>query len=136
MKNPQTPVSLSHFPGYPKDKMTITVFYIDDEEMICENFQDEFESDEVIIKTFIDPTVAIDEAKNDPPDLIFVDFRFPNSSGDKLANALPEAIPKILVTGDLNINATYEFTEVLTKPAPTEDVQRIIEKQLLAKKSA
>ena len=115
--------------------MTITVYYIDDEPMICENFQDEFESDEVVIKTFLDPQDAVKEAQTQAPDLIFIDFRFPKATGEEVANALPPDIPKILVTGDLNIKTSYEFKATLTKPAPSDEIFAILDAMLKEKAS-
>ena len=107
--------------------MKFTIFYIDDEPMLCENFQDEFESDDILVKTFLDPNRAIDEAQRNPPDLVFIDFRFPKITGEQVAASLPAAIPKILVTGDLNIKASANFQSVLTKPVLSDDIVKIIQ---------
>ena len=106
--------------------MKLTIFYIDDEPMICENFHDEFESDDLDIRTFVNPDEAISEATKSPPSLIFIDYRFPRATGETVANALPPNIPKVLVSGDLNIRTKYNFLAVLSKPASSDDIWQII----------
>ena len=110
--------------------MTILVFYIDDEPILCENFQDQFESDNVVIKTFIDPALAIEEAKKSVPDLCFIDYRFPNATGEDVAKSLPNESSKVLVTGDLNIISSEDFSFILTKPVSSEDISKILDFQL------
>ncbi len=116
--------------------MTLTVFYIDDEAALCENFQDEFDSPEIIVQAFIDPNEALQAAANRRPDLLFIDYRLPNTNGDQVAQAFTASIPKILVTGDLHIKSRPGFVEVLHKPTSFERIAEIIDHYAKIKQAA
>lgn len=106
--------------------MPLKVYYLDDEVELCENFADYFESVDVQVTTFTDPKQAIDSIKSNPPDLIFVDYRLPGTTGDQVALALDPRIPKILITGDLSVVTSYEFIAILSKPFKHSDIYDIL----------
>jgi len=107
--------------------MRLKVFYLDDEEDLCENFSDYFASDKVAVTTFTDPDAAIEAVTKQVPDLFFVDYRLPGITGDEVAKLLPSDIPKFLLTGDISLNSTYKFIRVINKPYNSEEILKIIE---------
>jgi len=111
----------------------INIIYIDDEPELCEIFSDLFDSEEVHVQVFSDPDAAILEIHRKTPDLLFVDYRLPNTNGEKIAKSLQLEIPIILITGDLNLTPAYPFAHILKKPYEPSEVQQILEKQISKK---
>jgi CheY-like chemotaxis protein len=106
--------------------MSLKVVYVDDEVELCEIFQYTFEAENVSITTFTDPAVAFEAIAKSTPDLIFVDFRLPKTTGDEFALSLPPNIPKFLVTGDIMLETKYPFTKIFPKPYRKEEIQSCI----------
>ena len=115
--------------------MFLKIYYLDDEADLCELFADHFSSDNVIITTFVDPKVAMEEIKKNPPDLFFVDYRLPNMTGDEVAKALDPKIPKFLVSGEFSINTDYKFDLILSKPIDVALITQLISKNISAHKA-
>lgn len=107
--------------------MKFKIWYLDDERQLCINFMDEFSTPDVEIKVFTDPKEAIDKAKTNPPNLFFIDYRLPATTGDQVAQVLDPKIPKVLVTGDMAVETQYKFVKVLSKPYKSSEVSDIIE---------
>lgn len=106
--------------------MPIDVYYLDDEEMLCELFCDYFESAQIKITTFVDPQKAIKACKSRPPNLMFIDYRLPGTTGDQVATNIDVSIPKFLVTGDLTCKPSYEFLKIISKPYKFDEIQELI----------
>lgn len=106
--------------------MSLVVYYLDDEDGLCENFKDLFESESVKIETFNVPAKLIERVKMTPPHLIFLDYRLPNTTGDKVAAQLDINIPKILITGDIEIHTDYKFHAILEKPTKSERIDALL----------
>ncbi len=113
--------------------MQLNVYYLDDELDLCEIFTDFFESNEVKVTTFTCPKEAIKAIAANPPDLFFVDYRLPGTTGDLVAQALDPKIPKFLITGEISIVTTYSFVKVFGKPYKHDEVIKIMEPYLLRK---
>lgn len=96
--------------------MPLEVIYIDDEPDLCDMFSEAFTSSHVNITTFIDPNEAISYIAVKSPDLVFIDFRLPNITGDKIALKIDPNIPKVLITGDLQVNVEDIFDRIFYKP--------------------
>lgn len=109
--------------------MPMTVFFIDDESVLCDCFADEFSDPGITVKTFSDPKLALAEILKNPPDLIFLDYRMPGVTGEELATQMPSEIPKFLVTGELNMKTTFPFTAILKKPFEYEAIRAILDKK-------
>ena len=118
--------------------MPLKVVYIDDEIDLCEMFSEAFTSANVHITTFMDPNVALSSMTKNPPDLIFIDFRLPNITGDKVALKMDPNIPKVLITGDLQVKVEAIFDRVFYKPVDFEQLAQYLEGcyQLKASKKA
>jgi DNA-binding NtrC family response regulator len=110
--------------------MAINVFVLDDEVDLCEIFDEFFSSEDVHIRTFTNPDEAIAACHKTTPDIFFIDYRLPNTTGDKVALAVDKNIPKILLTGDLSVNAEYKFDKIMSKPYQFSDIQLELDKYL------
>jgi FixJ family two-component response regulator len=107
--------------------MSITIYYLDDEEDLCSIFHDFFSSDTVHIRCFTDCKLAIEAATLRAPDLFFIDYRLPGMNGDEVAHQLADNIAKILVTGDIRINCSANFIQIISKPYDFNLIQQIID---------
>ena len=110
--------------------MSIKLFYLDDEEMLCKIFYDLFNSDQINVTTFIDANEAIKACHEDSPDVFLIDFRLPQTTGDKVAHATESSIPKILITGDITFESTYEFDQIISKPYSFSEMSNLINQYL------
>jgi FixJ family two-component response regulator len=107
--------------------MPLNVFYLDDEQALCDVFRDTYSSDNVQIFTFTEPSALIQQAKDTPPDLAFFDYCLPSTTGEKVAQVLDPKIPKVLVTGDTGLVSDYPFVKIIYKPWHDKDVLQILE---------
>ena len=108
--------------------MAFTVYYLDDEAEICAVFSAFLTSMEIPVKTFTDAAEAIEYCKHTPPDLIFIDYRLADTTGDLVANSLYNDISKILVTGDLLSSKRHLFIDVINKPFRLKNIESVIQK--------
>ena len=114
--------------------MPLSIYYLDDEEALCENFVDHFASPDVRIRTFVDPKVAIDVIIRTPPHLLFIDHRLPGTTGDEVAQLLDPMLPKFLITGDITVKTEYPFLKVFPKPYAEEDIAEVLDSFVFGKK--
>jgi nitrogen fixation/metabolism regulation signal transduction histidine kinase len=110
--------------------MPLNVYYLDDEQALCDVFRDTYSSDDVHVLTFTDPATLIQMSKKTPPDLAFFDYCLPSTTGEKVAQALDPIIPKVLVTGDTGLVSHYPFVKILYKPWDDQDVLQILDAAL------
>lgn len=115
--------------------MQLNVVFIDDEADFGEIFQELFKSEAIKVNFFSCPKQAIEYVKNNSVDVCFIDYRIPQTTGDKIAQQLPAAIPKYLLTGELDVQPEYNFNAILPKPFDSNKIRAIFS-QLLAKKNA
>jgi CheY-like chemotaxis protein len=113
--------------------MPLKVYYIDDEKDLCENFSDFFSSPEIQVTTFTEPLKAIEAVKQNLPDVLFIDYRLPGTTGDELAKSIPAEIPKFLITGDIGLKVEYAFIKIFSKPYRPQEIQQVLEGYLNAK---
>lgn len=106
--------------------MPLNITYLDDEPDICEIFAENFSTSDVKIKTFTDPEEAIQDIAAHPPDLVFLDFRLPNTNGDEVAKRLKTGLPKVLITADMDIHTTTKFIKKFGKPFQWSDIEAFI----------
>jgi CheY-like chemotaxis protein len=107
--------------------MPLRIYYLDDEPDLLEIFAELFGSSEVTVTTFTDPNKAVEAIMASPPDLLFLDYRLPNTTGDKIALQLDPKIPKALITGDLTLNLEAKFDAMFEKPISHQEVQKFIQ---------
>lgn len=114
--------------------MKLNIYYVDDEQDLCDIFEEMNQSDLLTIKTFVDPLAAVAGALKEPPDLVFMDYRLPGMTGDKVAVAMKLNVPIYLISGDLNIKTNFKFTRIIGKPVDNSEIQKIISVTLELKK--
>lgn len=103
------------------------VVYLDDEPDLCEIFQDMFGSDSIEVVAFSDPQKALAEVNRQEPDLVFLDYRLPGTTGEKVAMQMSQSVRKYLITGEINPQLSYKFEDVLKKPIEIEVIKKILE---------
>ncbi len=106
--------------------MTFKLIFIDDEADICEAFAILMESDTTQIFTFTSPTDFLKNVDSIGPDLIISDYRMPGMTGIELAQKLSPKLPKVLLTGELNLKDTSAFIEVFQKPCDFRALRKFI----------
>ncbi|MEI8027442.1 MAG: response regulator [Pseudomonadota bacterium] len=114
--------------------MGIRVVFVDDEPDICELVVDMFGEKDILIESFTDSEQAIKHIHEVMPDLVIVDFRMPETTGERLAARLPAGIPVACASGDLNLESKYPFVKILKKPFEMEYIREFIGSYLAAKK--
>ena len=108
--------------------MPLEIVYIDDEVDLLSLFEDTFSDSDIRIRTFADVGKAKEAILEKAPDLVFIDFRLPGTTGDQVANDLDPKIPKALITGDLQVNTSYKFDAVFEKPYNIKAIREFIKK--------
>jgi CheY-like chemotaxis protein len=107
--------------------MPLKIVYLDDEPDICIMFSDNFNSPNLIIHTFTDSDLAVNFIKLNPPDIVFLDYRMPNINGDQVAIRIDKDIPKVLITGDLEVVTESIFIKKFGKPFPWTEIEQLLE---------
>jgi len=116
--------------------MQLKIIYLDDEPDLCEMFVDNFASPIVSIQTFTDPEAAITAINESKPDLVFLDYRLPETTGQEVATRLNPDMPKVLLTGDLSVDTRNSFIKVFHKPFDFGEMEAFIQSFLGRKKVA
>jgi CheY-like chemotaxis protein len=106
--------------------VSFRIAYIDDEPDLCELFAEIYGSDEVAVRTYSRGEDAIRDTPLHPPDLLIIDYRLLQMTGDQLASRLDPAIPKVLITGDISVQVDYPFEMIVQKPLQRAAGEEII----------
>lgn len=109
----------------------LKIVYLDDEADLCQMFKDNFSSSQVSIRTFTNDEEAMASIKDEPPSLIFLDFRLNNTTGEIVAGKISGTIPTVLITGDLNYEAKFAFHKVFKKPYKFKEMKDLINSFLI-----
>ena len=116
--------------------MPIKVYMLDDEPDICQIFKDNFSTTHIEIETFVDPKSLLEAIETAPPDLIFFDYRLPNTNGVEVAKSVKIKVPKALLTGDLEVTTTDVFEKKFNKqPFPWVEIENYLSEHLIRKAS-
>lgn len=106
--------------------MQLKVYYIDDEKDLCLAFEDDFSSEEIGVSTFSQFEKGIEAIKSNPPDLVFLDYRFKNATADQIVDQIPSEIPVVLITGEYGVSRGQRYLKVFQKPYRYGEVRRFI----------
>jgi len=110
--------------------MPLKIYYVDDEPDLLELFCDIFSSPKVEITTFSNPDEALRTIKQNPPDLLILDHRLPQITGEQLALQVDPSIPKALITGEVNLQPSVRFEAVFEKPFSIDAVRAFIDSHI------
>ena len=113
--------------------MPLNVYYLDDETDLCELFKELYETPEIQISIFTRPADFVAAVHAAAPDLAFVDYRLPGTTGEIICAGLPQTFPKILVTGEVQLSSNANFFKVLRKPTQIDEVSAVLNSFLAAK---
>ncbi|MFZ4403636.1 MAG: response regulator [Pseudobdellovibrionaceae bacterium] len=116
--------------------MTLNVLIVDDEPLMGEVFVDSFTTKGIQIFAVTSPEAGLDLCQKKVFDIAFIDYRMPSMTGDLLAQKLPAQIYKVLVTGEMNLQSTTDFAEVIRKPFESDEVSALLKRLLQNKKVA
>lgn len=105
----------------------LNLLHLDDENDICQVFNDLFSSDRVLIRSYTEVEPALEAIKQDPPDLIFLDYRLPGITGEAVALKMNTQIPICLISGDMTLRTTYPFVAKFKKPWNSEEIQAFLD---------
>jgi len=105
----------------------VKVYYLDDEAALCDIFKEFVEDEKTEVRTFCDAQSFIEHCKSAPPCLAFIDYRLAQTSGDRIAEKIAPQIPKVLVTGELDLPSSDLFIEIIRKPYKLYRIREIIE---------
>ena len=103
--------------------MLLNIVYLDDEPGLCQMFEDNFATDQISIRTFVQAEEALAFIKANPPDLVFLDFRLPGTTGEQVATRIEASIPIALITGDLEIAPLPRFERTFGKPFNFDEME-------------
>lgn len=116
--------------------MPLKVVYVDDEVDLLSNFHALFDSEDVQVTIFSDPDLALQEIPKIQPDLVVLDYRLPNTTGDQVALKLPESLHKVLLTGELDLEHEANFRHVFRKPLKLAVFEAYLEEHFPKKAAA
>jgi DNA-binding response OmpR family regulator len=116
--------------------MSLNTEYVDDEQGMCQMFVDNFSSESIQIRTYTDPHEFLHEVETLDLDLIILDYRLPNMTGDELAKRLGTRIPKVLVSDDLTLDPTQDYMRIFSKPFDFDEVDILLNGLVAQKKNS
>ncbi len=92
------------------------VYYLDDETLLIKQFERYMTAKGIETRVFEHAGALIEACVEATPDVVFLDYRLADTTGIVVAEKLDSAIKKILVTGELAVDAGAQFAAVLSKP--------------------
>ncbi len=116
--------------------MSLKIVYLDDEVDLLETFYESFIEDGVEIVCYSEPAKAIEQLKQNAPDVLFIDFRMPGMTGEEVVKKLAVNYPVYLITGDLHIKTDFPFVKILKKPYDFEEITAIVQSHKQQKNAA
>lgn len=104
---------------------TLNVWIVDDCEELAGLFKDLFSSDKIKITSFTNPQNFLNQIATTTPDIVFLDYHIPKTSGVELAKQVPPHVPKYLLTGDFLEEVPVGINDVLYKPYQFSTINQI-----------
>jgi DNA-binding NtrC family response regulator len=108
--------------------MPLKILYIDDEAALCEIFVDVFASPTRDVSTISSPSVFLEAVSRIKPDVVFLDYRLPGTTGDELAKLLDPKCRRALISGDLELDEAQagNVERVFIKPVSFTEVEEFL----------
>jgi len=114
------------------------IYVIDDEAALGENIQRMLRSSATTVSTFTDPKIGLAECMASPPDLVLLDIRMPQMSGEEVFARLHEVhpgLPIVFLTAFGSVegavlamrNGAFDY---LQKPFKREDLLLVVKRAL------
>ena len=113
----------------------LNIYCVEDEPQILELISLLIEGLNCHLTVFEDPKLALEAINKVPPDLLLVDYRLPGLTGVELSKSISRTIPKILITGELDLELDCDFYAVFIKPFDLNLLKNIITKFIEERKS-
>ncbi len=111
--------------------MIPAIVYLDDEEFLCDIFKEYVEHlGGFSVRTFTKTVEALESCKSEPPDIMLIDYRLEDTTGDKIVSEVGEDVFKVLVTGELSISRMEGFDTVLKKPYSFAELKDLLSSRL------
>ena len=102
------------------------ITYVDDEQDLCEIFLESLEHCNFELSAFTSPEKAAEAARTCAPDVVIIDYRLPNTTGDKVALQFPKSAKFILLTGEINVASEFAFDRIVFKPIDFSSLELVI----------
>ena len=116
--------------------MPLKIVYLDDEQDLCEVFEDNFGTMSGIqLRTFADSASMIKAIESDPADLMFFDFRLVGETGMDVAKKLKNPPPIALISGDMYLKFDVPIVRLFGKPLDFSQIEAFIQSHINAKNS-
>jgi FixJ family two-component response regulator len=101
------------------------IYYLDDEANMLNIVASYMTQFGFSIQTFERANDLLEQFKLAPANVVILDYRLTETSGLHIAKQLPN-VPKILVTGELDINKPEEFDYLLNKPFKLAELKETV----------
>lgn len=108
--------------------MSLKIFYLDDEPALCDVFVDTFTSQEREVWTFSSPIGFLEQVEGLRPDVVFLDYRLPGTTGEAIAEKIDKKIRRAIITGDLELEVKPEarIDKIFYKPFSAEELEEYL----------
>ena len=106
--------------------MSNLIYFLDDEVFLGEIFKEFMEAKGFEVEIFNHPTDAIKACNEKSPDIMCIDYRLPDMTGEEVALSTSPNIKKILLTGELALSLSYPFKKVILKPYKLQELALLL----------
>jgi two-component system C4-dicarboxylate transport response regulator DctD len=106
------------------------IVYLDDDKDLCSAVSDYLNSLGFLARAVTDSDEAVRIVKEDPPDLLLIDYHLNGTTGLDVAAKMDPNVPKILLTGELSPPDSTLIVKILSKPFRIKQLIEEINEQL------
>ena len=106
----------------------LNIVFVDDEEELCEMYEDLFDTPNRHVKAFSDIETAKNYIESNPIHLAFIDYRMPGMSGPQFRQLLDADLPCIVITGEFIEMPDTGFVDLLSKPVDEDKFNTLVDK--------